>query len=75
MVYGLWSIDKHLSTFYQGGFCVGPEFADFVRNELLRICDGMKSNAVAIADALAPPDFVLNSIIGKSDGRVNIIIK
>lgn len=35
----------------------------------------MKKNAVAVADALAPPDFILNSVIGKSDGKVSQLHK
>jgi len=30
----------------------------------------LKSDAVAMADALAPPDFILNSALGMSDGEV-----
>lgn len=30
----------------------------------------LKSEAVALVDVLAPPDFVLNSVLGKSDGKV-----
>lgn len=71
MIYGLWSIDKHMATFYQGGYANGNEFADYVRAELLRYCAEIKDSSISVADALAPPDFVLNSVIGKSDGRVS----
>jgi acyl-CoA oxidase len=30
----------------------------------------LKPEAVALVDVLAPPDFALNSVLGKSDGKV-----
>lgn len=71
LVYGYWCMERHLPTFYQGCFASGASFADTVRAELLRNCGQMKDSSVSIADALAPPDFVLNSVIGKSDGLVS----
>lgn len=73
-IYGFWCLDKQLATFYQGGFASttsSKPFADTVRSELLRLCGEMKDSSVAVVDALAPPDFALNSIIGKSDGLVS----
>ncbi|XP_058806561.1 peroxisomal acyl-coenzyme A oxidase 3 [Phymastichus coffea] len=70
LLYSLTCIDKHLSSFYQGGYCTGPQMADFVKENILNLCSELKTEAVAIADALAPPDFVLNSILGMSDGKV-----
>lgn len=69
-IYGFWSLDKHMATFYIGGFAEGPEFSEMVRSSLVKACEDIKLSAVAIADALSPPDYALNSVIGKSDGRV-----
>lgn len=54
----------------QGGYASGPIFADTIRQSLLKHCQDIKDISVSIADALAPPDFALNSVIGKSDGLV-----
>lgn len=70
-VYAFWSLEKHLPTFYQGCFATGDTFADTIRQELLKCCEKLKDSAIAIADSIAPPDFVLNSVIGKSDGLVS----
>lgn len=70
-IYGFWCLDRHLATFYQGQFATSQLFGDVVRSELLRRCGEMKDSAVAVVDALAPPDFALNSVIGKSDGLVS----
>lgn len=69
-IYGFWNLDNHMATFYIGGFASGSEFSDFVRTKLMKICENFKDSAVSVADALSPPDFVLNSIIGKADGKV-----
>lgn len=74
--YGFWCLERHLATFYQGGFdnSNGPHsFASVVRTELLKACGQMKDSAVPIVDALAPPDFALNSVIGRSNGLVSLI--
>ena len=34
------------------------------------LCTQLKNEAVALVDALAPPDFILNSPIGHSNGKV-----
>lgn len=34
----------------------------------------MKCDAVAMVDALAPPDFILNSPLGQSDGDVCFLL-
>lgn len=70
-IYSLSCLDKHLTTFYQGGFAKTgstANFADLIRSQLLIKCGDIKDWAVSIADALAPPDFALNSVIGRSDG-------
>ncbi|XP_017476567.1 PREDICTED: peroxisomal acyl-coenzyme A oxidase 3 [Rhagoletis zephyria] len=67
-VYAMWCIDRHMTTFYLGGFAKSPSFAEAVRTRLLSKCGELKDSAVSVADALAPPDFALNSVIAKSDG-------
>lgn len=69
-LYGAWTLEKHLATLYQGGYMCGPDPAFLFRETILSLCDELKPDAVALADAIAPPDFVLNSVIGKSDGQV-----
>lgn len=67
-VYSMWLLDRHMTTFYVGGFASKPAFAELVRKRLLRKCGELKDSAVSVADAIAPPDFALNSVIARSDG-------
>ncbi|XP_045475294.1 peroxisomal acyl-coenzyme A oxidase 3 isoform X2 [Harmonia axyridis] len=70
VLYGLYNLDKHLVYFYQGGFCDGPSMAKDVKSGILELCQQLKPNILSVVDALAPPDFVVNSILGKSDGKL-----
>ncbi|CAH1801769.1 unnamed protein product [Owenia fusiformis] len=70
VLYGLWSMEKHLATLYQGGYLQGPEPARLIRGAILRLCTELKNDAVSLVDVIAPPDFILNSPIGNSDGQI-----
>jgi hypothetical protein len=58
------------NLFYTGGYAMDSNLADLVKEGILQMCSQLKREAVAVADSLAPPDFVLNSVIGKSNGKV-----
>jgi hypothetical protein len=60
------------NLFDAGGYATDSNLADLVKEGILQMCSQLKPEAVAVADSLAPPDFVLNSVIGKSDGKVCI---
>ena len=44
--------------------------ADLLKESILSLCAQVKPEVLAITDALAPPDFILNSVLGTSDGKV-----
>jgi len=69
-LYGAWSLEKHLATLYIGGYCQGADFGRWLRQSVVRLCAEVKDDAVALVDVIAPPDFILNSAIGRSDGNI-----
>ncbi|GIX76895.1 peroxisomal acyl-coenzyme A oxidase 3 [Caerostris extrusa] len=69
-LYGLWSMEKHLSVFYEGNYCTTPLASQLIKEGILQLCEDIKDQAVSLADAISPPDFILNSSLGKSDGQV-----
>ncbi|KAL8581251.1 hypothetical protein ACOMHN_038351 [Nucella lapillus] len=69
-LFGLWSLEKHLTTLYQGGYITGSSAPRLIRESILRLCGEMKDDSVTLVDVLAPPDFILNSPIGASDGQI-----
>lgn len=70
LLYGLWSLDGHLVELYQGGFAAGEDCAGAVRDAVLQLCAELEGEVVGVVDALAPTDFVLNSVLGNSDGNL-----
>ncbi|XP_050310875.1 peroxisomal acyl-coenzyme A oxidase 3-like isoform X1 [Anthonomus grandis grandis] len=70
-LYGLFSLETyHMTSLYQGEMARGSTPATLIRDAILRLCSELKGEAVALVDVLAPPDFVLNSPLGASDGEV-----
>ncbi|XP_061137912.1 peroxisomal acyl-coenzyme A oxidase 3 [Syngnathus typhle] len=69
-LYGLWSLSSHMATLYQGAYLSGREPAHLIQTAILTLCTQLKDDAVALVDAMAPPDFILNSPIGNADGQL-----
>lgn len=70
-LYAFSCLDKHLVYFYQGKYTDDANFSQLIKDGVLDVCATLKPNVVALVDAMAPPDFVLNSVLGRSDGRVS----
>ncbi|KXJ29078.1 peroxisomal acyl-coenzyme A oxidase 3 [Exaiptasia diaphana] len=70
-LYGLWTLEKHLATLYEGGFCRSTNDARIVKSAIITLCFKLKGESVLLSDALAPPDFILNSPIGLSNGQAH----
>lgn len=70
-LYGLYSIEKqHVAVMFQGGYASGKEPVNLIQYAILHLCSEIKGDAVALVDTIAPPDFLLNSVLGASDGQV-----
>lgn len=69
-LHGLYHLDKFLPSLYQGGYVQGPKATHLIREGILKLCGELKDDTVALVDVIAPPDFILNSVLGASDGQV-----
>lgn len=71
ILFGLWSLERqHLGTLFEGGYFSGCKPTKLIREGILQLCESLKPEVVTLADVIAPPDFVLNSVLGASDGLV-----
>lgn len=68
-LYGAFNLEKHVSVLVQGGYFHDNNIAP-LHAAVEELCLRLKPEAVALVDAIAPPDFVLNSALGHSDGQV-----
>ncbi|XP_015922377.1 peroxisomal acyl-coenzyme A oxidase 3 [Parasteatoda tepidariorum] len=69
-LYGLWTVDKYLGLLYAGGYISGNLADSVIKENIINLCGELKDEAVTLVDVIAPPDFILNSALGKSDGQV-----
>uniref|UniRef100_A0A1S4GXK8 Acyl-coenzyme A oxidase n=1 Tax=Anopheles gambiae TaxID=7165 RepID=A0A1S4GXK8_ANOGA len=70
-LYGAGAILRHVGVFYQGGyFASQPNAMALLQQAVLDLLPTIKQDAIAIVDAIAPPDFIVNSPLGMSDGDV-----
>ncbi|KAJ8680098.1 hypothetical protein QAD02_015885 [Eretmocerus hayati] len=70
-LYAACNIEKRLGDFYAGGFAPpGCKMDDLIRRGIIQLCKELTNEAISLVDVLAPPDFIINSPLGMSDGNV-----
>ncbi|KAF5276120.1 hypothetical protein FQR65_LT16476 [Abscondita terminalis] len=69
-LFGCWCLDKHTLKLYSGGYILGTNATRLVQDTILSLCAELKTEVVSLVDAIAHPDFILNSVLGYSDGEV-----
>lgn len=55
---------------YEGGFVQGVNASELLQAGILDILPVLKREAISLVDAISPPDFIVNSPLGMSDGRI-----
>jgi len=70
--YGAHLVTKYSAAFYRGGyFRENSNQLELYEQGILALLPLLKNEAIALVDAIAPTDFILNSPLGMSDGNVS----
>lgn len=72
-LYALNSLQKHLVHVYEAfseKMVSITTFGTEIKNELINACAELKPEIVSLVDSFAPPDHVVNSILGYADGNI-----
>uniref|UniRef100_T1J6M7 Acyl-coenzyme A oxidase n=1 Tax=Strigamia maritima TaxID=126957 RepID=T1J6M7_STRMM len=70
MLYAFWSLERHLIYFCKGNYFPANSGIEAIRNNVSTLCLRIKNESIALVDAIAPPDEILNSVLGSSDGQI-----
>ncbi|KAI9339689.1 hypothetical protein BDR26DRAFT_862130 [Obelidium mucronatum] len=68
-LFGLSTMEQELSEFVEDGF-VSQKQTGWLRSQLKKSLLAVRPNAVALVDSWGIPDYVLNSALGRHDGKV-----
>lgn len=64
-------VKNYLGLIYEGGFVQGNiNVGDILQSGILKILPELANEAVSLVDAIAPPDFIVDSPLGMADGRI-----
>ncbi|KAI9226582.1 MAG: acyl-CoA dehydrogenase/oxidase [Piptocephalis tieghemiana] len=68
-LFALWTLEQELGDLLQDGYVTSDQ-ATLLRQTVRSLLNRMRPEAVSLVDAFSLPDFLLNSALGRSDGRV-----
>lgn len=67
-LFGTQLLVEDAATLLESGY-INAEGARALRKQLRTLCGAIVPDALALVDAYAPPDALVHSVLGKSDGR------
>jgi acyl-CoA oxidase len=68
-LYAIYTLDQYASSFTMTN-AVGPESVYILQDNVLELMAELRPHAVKLVDAWSIPDWLLNSALGRSDGKV-----
>ncbi len=69
-LYALWMLKTYVGELYEHGVFRRPQDVTALHSTFISLCKELAAVSVGLVDVLAPPDFVLQSPLGYSNGRV-----
>ncbi len=60
-----------MNLLFEGNYLNNGSINIWIQNRLIDLCQDLRNEAVTLVDVFAPPDHILNSVLGVNDGKVN----
>jgi len=70
IVHILKSLEEYLAILFEGNYVRNNNMNQWIETRLLDLCHELRNEIVTLVDVFAPPDHILNSILGNNDGQV-----
>ncbi|UJR38051.1 hypothetical protein I4U23_030733 [Adineta vaga] len=70
IVHTLKFLEENLTLLFEGNYLTNGSISLWIQNRLIDLCHDLRNEAAALVDVFAPPDHILNSVLGVSDGKV-----
>ncbi|CAF1063508.1 unnamed protein product [Rotaria sp. Silwood1] len=63
-------IEEYIGILFEGNYIKNVHINQWIQIRLLDLCHELRNEILALVDVFAPPDHILNSILGNSNGQV-----
>ena len=63
-------LEENVNLLFEGNYFTNGSISLWMQNRLIDLCDDLRNEAAVLVDVFAPPDHILNSVLGVSDGKV-----
>ena len=63
-------MEEYFGILCEGNYIPNGEINQWMQSRLLELCEQLRHELAALVDVFAPPDHILNSVLGNSDGNV-----
>jgi acyl-CoA oxidase len=70
IVHTLKFLEENFNLLFEGNYLNNNSISIWIQNRLIDLCHELRNEAAALVDVFAPPDYILNSVLGVSDGKV-----
>ena len=62
--------EEYFSILCEGNYVRTGEINQWIQTRLLDLCHELRNEIAGLIDVFAPPDHILNSVLGNTDGQV-----
>jgi len=62
--------EDYFAILCEGNYIQNGEINQWIQTRLLDLCHKLRNEIVGLVDVFAPPDYILNSVLGNTDGNV-----